>query len=70
MRIKDSPKSNAEGGGKKETKKKSARQKAESNSSVTVAKNDRKSHNTTATSKADKHDAENPINKNEQKRQV
>lgn len=35
MRIKDSPKSNAEGGGKKEGKKKSGKQKTESNGTVT-----------------------------------
>lgn len=35
MRIKDSPKSNAEGSGKKEGKKKSGKQKTESNRTVT-----------------------------------
>lgn len=35
VRIKDSPKSNAEGGGKKEGKKKNSKQKTESNKTVT-----------------------------------
>lgn len=43
MRIKDSPKSNAEGGSKKEGKKKSNKQKTESIGSVITNKNEKTS---------------------------
>lgn len=42
MRIKDSPKSNVEGGNKKESKKKNSKKKTESNATVTN-KNDKTS---------------------------
>lgn len=51
MRIKDSPKSNAEGSSKKESKKKNNKQKAEGNGSVTGNKNEKTA---SATVKADK----------------
>lgn len=41
MRIKDSPKSNAEGSSKKESKKKNSKQKTEGTGSVTVNKNEK-----------------------------
>lgn len=50
MRIKDSPKSHAEGGSKKESKKKGAKQKAESNRTVIHNKTEK----TSAVSKTEK----------------
>lgn len=51
MRIKDTPKNNAEGSSKKESKKKNSKQKAEGNGSVTGNKNEKTA---SATVKADK----------------
>lgn len=70
MRIKDSPKNNVEGGGKKETKKKSARQKVETVGAVTLPKADKKTH-IQATADNDKKDsADIASNNNEPKNQV
>jgi hypothetical protein len=41
VRIKDSPKSNAEGSNKKESKKKNNKQKTENNTTVTPKKNEK-----------------------------
>lgn len=51
MRIKDSPKNNAEGSSKKESKKKNSKQKTEGSGSVTGNKNEK---TTSATAKVDK----------------
>lgn len=67
MRIKDSHKGNAEGGGKKESKKKSGRQKAEASGAVTANKTEK--NNITRTVKETKQAREKSLRKKEEPEQ-
>lgn len=66
MRIKDSPKSNAEGGNKKESKKKTPKQKTEKNATVTNNKNEK----SPALPKGDKESQKRSPAKDEPEQQV
>lgn len=65
VRIKDSPKSNAGGGGKKEGKKKSGKQKTDSNKTVTG-----KSEKVTAVSRTEKEGQKRTPTKDDTEKQV
>ncbi|GBP39285.1 hypothetical protein EVAR_20513_1 [Eumeta japonica] len=67
VRLKDSPKANVDGGGKKDTKKKNCKQKTEGNGAVTAAKNDKA---TGAKTSADKEGKERTSPKNDTPLQV
>lgn len=65
MRIKDSPKNNADGTSKKENKKKNNKQKTEANGSVTGTKNEK----STSGGKTDK-EGQKPSTKDQAEQQV